>query len=64
MNKVWTVWSANDDMEMMLVGIATTEEKAHRMEEELCKVFEDSFEYVICSMEMDKLNINDEEIAL
>ena len=64
MNKVWTVWSKSDDMESLLVGIATTKEKAYKMTEKLYEVFEDSFEYVICSMEMDKLNINDEEITL
>ena len=28
MSKVWTVWTANDDMETLLVAIATSEEKA------------------------------------
>ena len=62
MNKVYTVWSKSDDTESLLLGIATTKEKAYEMTEKLCKVIGDSFEYVIYDMEMDKLNINNEEI--
>lgn len=63
MNKVYTVWSKSDDTESLLLGIATTKEKANEMTEKLYEVFENSFEYVICSMELDKLNINDEEVG-
>ena len=62
MSKVWTVWSANDDMETLLVGIATTEEKAHKMRGKLEEEFEDAFEYQVCCMETDKITINDTDI--
>ena len=63
MNKVYTVWSKSDDTESLLLGIATTKEKAYKMTEKLYEVLGDSFEYVIYDMKMDKLNINDEEIT-
>ena len=62
MSKVWTVWSANEDMETLLVGIATSEEKACEMRGKLEEEFEDAFEYQVCCMETDKLNINDVDI--
>lgn len=63
MNTVYTIWSKSEDMESILLGIATTKEKAYKMIEKLYEVFEDAFEYVIYDIEMDKLGINDEEIA-
>ena len=62
MNKVWTVWTANDDMETLLVGIATTEEKAYKMKGKLEEQFEDAFEYQICCMETDKLIIDNKDV--
>ena len=62
MNKVWTVWSANDEMETLLVGIATTEEKAYEMKSKLEEEFEDAFEYQVCCVEINKLIINDKNI--
>ena len=62
MNKVWTVWTVNDDMETLLVGIATTEEKAYKMKGKLEEQFEDAFEYQICCMETDKLIIDNKDV--
>ena len=62
MSKVWTVWTANDDMETLLVGIATSEEKAYEMRGRLEEEFEDAFEYQVCCMETDKITINDTDI--
>lgn len=62
MSKVWTVWSANDDMETLLVGIATSEEKAYEMRGRLEEEFEDAFEYQVCCIETDKITINDTDI--
>lgn len=62
MNKIWTVWSVNDDMDTMLVGVATTEEKAHEMRGRLEEEFEDAFEYQVCCTETDTLVIDDKEI--
>ena len=62
MSKVWTVWSANDDMETLLVGIATSEEKAYEMRGRLEEEFEDTFEYQVCCIETDKLIIDDKYI--
>ena len=63
MSKVWTVWTANDDMETLLVGIATSEEKAYEMRGRLEEEFEDAFEYQVCCMETDKITINDTDIG-
>ena len=62
MSKVWTVWSVNDDMETLLVGIATSEEKAYKMRGRLEEEFEDAFEYQVCCIETDKLIIDDKYI--
>ena len=62
MSKVWTVWSVNDDMETLLVGIATSEEKAYEMRGRLEEEFEDAFEYQVCCIETDKLIIDDKYI--
>ena len=62
MSKVWTVWSANDDVETLLVGIATSEEKAYEMIGKLEEEFEDVFEYQVYCMETDKITINDTDI--
>ena len=62
MSKVWTVWTVNDDMETLLVGIATSEEKAYEMRGRLEEEFEDAFEYQVCCMETDKITINDTDI--
>ena len=62
MSRVWTVWTANDDMETLLVGIATSEEKAYEMRGMLEEEFEDAFEYQVCCMETDKMTINDTDI--
>lgn len=62
MNKLWTVWVANDDMDTLLVGIATTEKKAYEMRGKIEEKFEDAFEVQICEMEVDKLTQDDEEI--
>ena len=62
MSKVWTVWSANDDVETLLIGIATSEEKAYEMIGKLEEEFEDAFEYQVCCMETDKLIIDDKDI--
>lgn len=63
MSKVWTVWSANEDMETLLAGIATEEKKAYEMRGKLEEEFGDAFEYQVCCIETDKLNINDIDIS-
>lgn len=35
MNKVYLIWLSNDDIEPMVVGIATNEEKANAMRDKL-----------------------------
>jgi hypothetical protein len=63
MDKVWTVWIANDDMNTLLVGVATTEKKAYEMRGRLEEEFEDTWECQVCCMDIDKLNINNREIT-
>ena len=60
MNKVWTVWIAEDYIAPRLVGVATTVEIACEMREKVAEVFKDSFTYKckICCMDVDKLNID------
>lgn len=59
MKEVWTVWTANDDMETLLVGIATNEKKAYEMREKLEKELANAHEIQVCKMETDRLDIND-----
>lgn len=62
MSKIYLVRSYNDDCGELIVGYATTEEKANKMVEKLVSVFEDSFEYEVIPAETDMLFIDDEEI--
>ena len=62
MGKIYLVRSYNDDCGELIVGYATTEEKANKMVEKLVSVFEDAFEYEVIPAEMDMLFIDDEEI--
>lgn len=62
MNKIYLVRSYNDDCGELIVGYATTEEKANKMVEKLVSVFEDAFEYEVIPVKTDMLCINDEEI--
>ena len=58
-NNVWTVWIANDEMETLLVCIATTEKKAYEMRERIEEKCGDGYECQVCKMETDKLKIDD-----
>lgn len=62
MNKVYTVWIGNDYEEPLLIGVATTKDKANQMAIKMCEVFEDNYEYSICCMNTNTLTINDEDI--
>lgn len=62
MNKVWTVWASNDETEPLLIGIATTKDKANQMVSKMCGIFEDNYEYHIYCMNTNTLTINDEEV--
>lgn len=62
MSKIYLVRSYNDDGAELIVGFATTEEKANKMVEKLVSVFEDAFEYEVIPAETDMLFINGEEI--
>ena len=62
MNDLWTVWSTNDDMEPLLVGIATSEEKAYKMREKIKEEFEDAFEVQVCKMPVNTLTIDEKAI--
>lgn len=62
MKEVWTVWTANDEMETLLVGIATNEKKAYKMRATLEEKFDNAYEILVCKTETDKLNINDANI--
>lgn len=62
MDKVWTVWIANDEMETLLVGIATSAEKAYKMRARIIEELEDGYEVMVCEKKTDILEINDSEI--
>lgn len=62
MNKIYLVRSYNENCGELIVGHATTEEKANNMVEKLISVFEDSFEYEVIPAETDMLFVNDKEI--
>ena len=62
MNKIYLVRSYNENCGELIVGYATTEEKANNMVEKLISVFEDSFEYEVIPAETDMLFVNDKEI--
>ena len=62
MNKIYLIKSCNEDYGELIVGYATTEEKANKMVAKLVSVFEDTFEYEVISAQTDMLLINDEEI--
>ena len=62
MNKVYLIWLSNDDIEPMVVGIATNEEKANAMRDKLAST--DGFEfndYEIVEMKSDTVIIDDVE---
>lgn len=62
MSKIYLVRSYNDDCGELIVGYATTKEKANKMVEKLVSVFEDAFEYEVIPAETDMLCIDDKEI--
>lgn len=62
MNRIYLVRSYNDDCGELIVGYATTPEKANKMIEKLEKIFEDNFEYTIVPVKTNVLIIDDEEI--
>ena len=62
MKEVWTVWIANDELETMLAGIATTEEKAYEMKVKIIEKFGDAFEVIVCEKKIDILDIYDIKI--
>ena len=43
MNKVYLIWMSNDDIEPMVVGVATNKEKANTMRDKLAST--DGFEF-------------------
>ena len=62
MNKVYLIWLSNDDIEPMVVGIATNEEKANAMRDKLAST--DGFEFNDCEiveMKSDTVIIDDVE---
>ena len=62
MNKVYLIWLSNDDIEPMVVGIATNEEKANAMRDKLAST--DGFEfndYEIVEMKSDTVILDDVE---
>lgn len=61
-NKIYLVRSYNDNCGELIVGYATTPEKANKMIEQLELIFEDSFEYTIVPTKTDVLIIDDEDI--
>ena len=63
MSKIYLVRSYNDDYGELIVGYATTEEKANKIVEKLISVFEDSFEYEVIPAKTDLIFINDKEIS-
>lgn len=63
MKEVYGIWCKNDDMDALLVGIATSEKKANDMIYTLKKEFEDEFEYTVVKEKLDTLCINGKEVA-
>ncbi len=62
MNKVYLIWLSNDDIEPMVVGIATNKEKANAMRDKLAST--DGFEfndYEIVEMKSDTVIIDNIE---
>ena len=62
MNKVYLIWLSNDDIEPMVVGIATNKEKADAMRDKLAST--DGFEfndYKIVKMKSDAVIIDNIE---
>ena len=62
MNKVWLVWASNDETEPLLLGVATNKDKANQMVSEMCRVFDDTYEYHIYGMNTNTLTINNKEV--
>ena len=62
MNKVYLIWLSNDDIEPMVVGIATNKEKANAMRNKLAStdVFEFN-DYEIVETKSDTVIINNIE---
>ena len=61
-NKVYLIWLINDDVDPMVVGIATSEDKANSMRDKLAST--DGFEfndYEIIEMNADTVIIDDVE---
>ena len=62
MDTVYLIWLLNDDIEPMVVGVATDKEKADAMRDKLAST--DGFEfndYEIVEMKSDTVIINDVE---
>ena len=59
MKNIYLVWMMNDDTESILIGVATTEEKANKMIEKSKEIFEDDFEYNVQPWEEDVIIIDD-----
>ena len=59
MNNIYLVWMTNEDIEPMIIGVATTEEKAKKMIEKSKETFEDAFEYNIQPWKEDVITIDD-----
>lgn len=62
MSKIYLVKSYSDNCGELVVGFATTEEKANKMVEKLVSVFDNVFEYEVISAETDMLFIDGEEV--
>ena len=62
MRVVYSIWCKNDDMDDLLIGIATSEGKANEMIAAMEKEFEDTFNYSIVKEKLDTLCINNKEI--
>ena len=63
MKEVYGIWCKNDDMDALLVGIATSEKKANDMIFALKKEFEDKLEYTVVKEKLDTLCINNKEVV-
>lgn len=59
MDKVWTVWIDNEDINTMLVGIATTKEKGYKMADKLKEQYGGDYEYMVFEKNVDSLCIYD-----
>ena len=58
---LYLIWSKCDDLDDMLVGVATTREKANQMIVKLEESFEDAFDYEVIPFEKNQVTINDKK---